>query len=330
MLATLLDDRTSRAQLACMSGISEFEDDRLRDSVAEHTRGDKIFGTLPSDVACRNGRAANMVRLAIGQRELGKLQQSRETLVRAMSFRNASDWDLAARVRLNFGASYLGVDLSEVRRHWIAGLRVAEAKGLVALHVHALIDVGYLDLLDDRLSDAEERLSTAERLADLHGLENSLLRAHMNLAVLGMIQGDLSMAFVRLMEAESIGLIHRIGRRLWRVRANIATLHELLDDLSASYTWDRAFLHGILNLDQTKSSLRQHRPGIELAVANIMLRGKRSSAHRTLLNGVPKAIARVANEAAEGLLNDRLDSIPALRGRRCKRVSGQLRFVIVE
>jgi tetratricopeptide (TPR) repeat protein len=251
-----------------------------------------------------------------------------------MRERRGRGWSLVTRVRANYGATYFYIDWAVTRRHWQRALLIAKRRGLTHRYVHGLIDVAFLDLLEDRDGPAERGLEEALGLCHDYGFENSELRCLLNLGCLALTRGDFQQALELLREADSLGFRHRIGRRLWRVRANMATAYFALGDVGASLATDRITLNSMPPLGDDSPLLDERHlfasTRLILALANIALRAESSKGHRGLLQSLPQRAQASARELAQGVIRNELERLPGLRGRHCKRVGRGRFFLITE
>jgi tetratricopeptide (TPR) repeat protein len=333
MLAERLKDKALRATLKMYQGRQEFNSDRPHQSLKLHEESESMFAGLKPSSEVSSRRAQNLVRLAIAYRQTGQLDESRATLIRSLRERGCPDWSLATQVRANLGATYFYLDWDQTRHHWSRALRIADSHSLPDRKVHSLIDVAHLDLLNDKLEAAGHQLEEALLLSRDYGLENSELRCLLNLGCLELMRGDPAEALDLFRKADRLGFRHGIGRRLWRVRANMATTYFVLGDADRSLATDKITLSSMPSLEGTVSL--DERPAFSktrlvLALANMVLRAKHSAAHQEMTGDIPEPILAVAKSLAKSVVDDRLDSLPGLRGRHCKKLSGESFFIITE
>jgi tetratricopeptide (TPR) repeat protein len=335
MLAVVRRDLFRRAQLVGYRGRQDFIVDRCEASVEWHSRAEEMLRQVPDAPAVRAERAENLIRLAIGLRQLRRLDESRAVLRDALRLRTRDGWGLLLKVLANWGASYFQSDWTRVRHYWERAERVAERRNRPDRYVHMLIDVGHLDLLEDRHDAAHERLLRAEALAEDHGYENSLLRVHLNLGCLHLVQGAYAAARYHLLKAEQLGVENRLPRRLWRARANLATLFEAMGDFKQAYAWDVATLQtlGILPDAPGAAPRDGHAaaPGNSrqvMALANLVLRSRDSPIHAQLVESLGTDTCQGGMEMAERVRQG--VELPGLRDRHCKEIGPHRRFVITE
>jgi tetratricopeptide (TPR) repeat protein len=333
MLAERRKDLALRATLKTYHGRQEFNRDRPYKSLELHQAAEAMFASLEPTPEIGRRRSQNLVRLAIALRQTGQLEESRRELIQVLKKRQSPDWSLATQVRANFGATYFHLDWSETRRHWSRALRIAELRQLPDRKVHSLIDVANLDLLEDKNESAVRKLEYALVLSKDYGLENSELRCLLNLGCEALMRGDALQALDHLRQADRLGFRHGIGRRLWRVRANMATAYFVLGDIQKSLTTDKIMLasmtpvEGQMSLDGPQSFSKTR---MILALANVELRARSCEHYKETLPDIPDTILRVAKEFASAVVNDRLDLLPGLRGRHCKKIGGKRFFVVTE
>jgi tetratricopeptide (TPR) repeat protein len=332
MLAERLRDKTLRATLKMYHGRQEFSRDRPAESLRLHQEAESVFATVEQTQEVCRLRANNLVRMSIALRSDGQLEESRRTLVKAM--RQFRSWSLAIHVRANFGATYFHLDWDKTRHHWQRAVRIAERHNLVDRYVHGLIDVAFLDLLEERALTAGQALEKALALSRDYGLENSELRCLLNLGCLALMKGDPEQALDLLREADRLGFRHSIGRRLWRVRANMATAYYILGDIERSLSTDKITLNTMPSLKGESSLLNAKRffagTRLILALANIALRAEKSDDHRKLFQTLPASTRESAGEITQAVLDGQLESLPGMRGRHCKSLRGQRFFIITE
>lgn len=333
MLAERSKDQALRATLKMYHGRQEFNRDQPHQSLKLHEAAEAMFASLESTPEINGCRSQNLVRLAIALRQTGQLEESRRELIQMLRNRRSPDWTLATQVRANFGATFFHLDWSQTRRHWSRALRIAELRQLPDRKVHSLIDVAHLDLLEDKNESAVQKLEQALVLSKEYGLENSELRCLLNLGCEAMMRGDGLQALELLREADRLGFRHGIGRRLWRVRSNMATAYFVLGDTQKSLATDKIMLNSVTPL-QEKMSLDGppsfSKTRLILALANVVLRARNCEDYQETLAEIPTAVLRIAKEFASAVVNDRLDLLPGLRGRHCKKLNGQRFFVITE
>lgn len=334
MLAERLEDKLSRATFKMYQGRQEFNRDRPAEALRLHEIAEGMFSTLERTEEVDRLRASNLVRLAIAYRSNGRLEDSRRTLLRAIRERRGLDWSLVTQVRANFGATFFYTDWDKTRRHWERAVRIARQYDLPDRYVHGLIDVAFLDLLKDQPEKAGQDLERALVLSRDYGFDNSELRCLLNLGCLALIHGEPAQALNLLREADRLGFRHRIGRRLWRVRANMATAYFLLGEVEQSKATDRIALNSMPSLEGETSLLDATRflagTRFALALANVVLRAQDSEPHRELLQSLPPLALKTAWTLARAVLENKLDDLPALRGRHCKQLKNQRFFLITE
>lgn len=334
MLAAKLGDQMLRATFKMFHGRQEFSRDNPVEALRLHLEAESIFSAMEPGEDVDKQRARNFVRMAIAYRANGQLEESRRTLLKALRERRGRSWSLVTRVRANYGATYFYLDWAVTRRHWQRALLIAKRRGLTHRYVHGLIDVAFLDLLEDHDGPAERGLEEALGLCHDYCFENSELRCLLNLGCLALMRGDFQQALELLREADSLGFRHRIGRRLWRVRANMATAYFALGDVAASLATDRITLNSMPPLGDDSPLLDEKHlfasTRLILALANIALRAESSEEHRELLQSLPQRAQASARELARGVIRNEIESLPGLRGRHCKRVGLGRFFLITE
>lgn len=331
LLARRLRDDECIADLTALHGRAAFENDDTVGSLGLHEQAEKVYASLAKHGRSLQGRSANLLRLAIAERQLGDRETSRRTLVRAARLKSSRDWSLITRIRLNYGATYFSTDWTETRRHWEHALRTAFRRSDSPVVAHCLIDVGHLDLLENRARDALGKLTQAQELSEKLGLDNSLLRSLMNLAVIEMLDRHYDLAHEFLARADAIGLSHRIGRRLWRVQANMATLYELMGKPKKCYSWDKLVLGSIGieegNRPELPVWLNTRR---SLPLVNICLRAQSYDEHSSLVALLPPSLRRAVEALMRHVVENRLESMPSLLGRHCRHLDIGSRFILTE
>lgn len=332
MLAVRRKDRALRATLMMYHGRQEFSRDNPHGALERHKLAEEMFASLESTPEVQKRRSRNQVRLAIALRQTGQLDESRRQLVRAIKRRRQSDWTLATQVRANFGATFFYIDWTRTRRHWSRAVRIAELRHLPDRLVHSLIDVAHLDLLEDELEAAVEKLEHALSISKEFGLENSELRCLLNLGCEAMMRGDHFHAIDLFRAADRLGYRHGSGRRLWRARANLATAYFLLGDVEKSLTADKITINSMPSLKNRLEfeAAPFYETRLILALANIAIRARISTGHKALLTEIPDSISHSAVEFAAMVLKGESELLPGLRGRHCKNLNGQRFFIITE
>jgi tetratricopeptide (TPR) repeat protein len=226
MLSERLGDKASSASLIAMEGRLLFERNDIVGALQAHEKAEGMFAILSKEES--SDRADNLVRLAICQRQLGRIDDSLRTLRRALKHRVRLDWTLVNKVRSNTGAAYLLTDWNKVRHHWERQLRSARTHGLIPRQAHALAGLSFINLFDGRQSEGRRQAEEALEIAKAQGLDNTRVRCDLNLAVSSLMDRNIDGALNYLYEAESLAIKHQIDRRLWRVYANFATAYELI------------------------------------------------------------------------------------------------------
>lgn len=333
MLAERLRDGQLKGAFLMYHGRQEFNQNNPSDSLVLHKKAEEIFARLEQSEETSRLRAVNLVRLAIAQRSMDELEASRTTLVTALKQRPGRSWDLATQVRANFGATYFYIDWTKTRHHWNQAVRIAERVSLTDRHVHGLIDIASLDLLEDRVNEAESGLNRAYAISRESGYENSELRCLLNLGCVFLIDNDLRRALDYFRDADRLGFRHQIARRLWRVRANMATTYYVLGEIEQSAVTDKIVLGSLLSAvgSQTPATpFHIIRTRMVLALVNIALRAELSTDHASIISSLPAELAERSCELARTVLDDRLEKMPGLISRHCKLIDGKRFFVITE
>jgi tetratricopeptide (TPR) repeat protein len=305
-----------------IAGTRAFERDEVMASIHAHEEAERLL-TKQGDTLVR---ANNLLRLSIAQRQHRRSTQARTTLKRAHRIAGAKSPDLLVRLTLNAGANFLATDLVKTARYWRAALRIATNVGLVDRRVHAMIDVGYLDLLLGKDDDAAAHLANGLELAREHELENSALRAASNLACVHLLRGDITRAVELLRFAEVVGLNLEIGRRLWRVRSNLATAYEASGDLPRAYNLDAQFVTKLLRVPGATSAAARR----VLPILNILLRAKEHPEYAGLLKQLPRRIRYGAGVLLKTLSNTAVARKVPLVAASLKTIEGRQRFIVTE
>jgi hypothetical protein len=323
MLAVRFQDRQRLADLRAMTGIRHFERDEIAQALTAHQDAERLYAETDGGAG---PRAANLLRLAIVYRHQGLLPESQATLRQAHRMAPREDQNLLIKLMLNAGAGYLGIHPARTLRYWRAALRTATEASLVERRVHALIDVGYLELLLDHTTDAAVHLAEGYSLAERFGLENSALRGALNLACLRLIHGEVERARELLIRAEEIGVRQGIGRRLWRVRANLSTVLELNGALEQAYALDAQLARELGTLT------RVGRPWARTAlpILNIVLRAEISSAHRVLVEAFEPELRERMCQIRERILAGGRELLHPVLKHHLRDLNGQLRFLVTE
>jgi tetratricopeptide (TPR) repeat protein len=334
MLAERLGDKVLLAILQMFHGRREFNRDSIQEAMKYHQKAEDMFAALTSTEEVRKRRSLNLVRLAITHRQLGHIEQSRRILAHALRVGIYKDWGLLTQVRANFGATFFYTDWTQTRRHWDLSLRIAKEGGLTDRYVHALIDIGHLDMLENDSRSAIQALEEALLLCREYGFENSELRCLLNLGCLALVQGHLEQALGLFRDADRLGFRHEISRRLWRVRADMATAYFLTGETDRSVTADEITLRSMPAPQSESSPPTEQTPykitRSALAFGNIALRAQTSEFHRRLLLSISPEAQRCGRDLAEAAMENRLEELPGLLGRHCKRLAGQPFFLITE
>lgn len=333
MLAQRLRDPAAEADVTFRFGLMLLERDQVWDAARQHRQVEEYYARTPGRERAPE-RSSNMIRLAICHRAAGDIERCMGYLRLALRLSPPASWSVLSSFLANAGGACFFRDWERVRRLWTRALRVAERHGLKDRVAHHLVDLAHLDLLEDRLDDARERLERASRIGEENGLENLLLRTHLNSACVELMEGRPDLARFHLDEAEHIGTIHLVGRRIWRVWSNRATAEEAAGEPKLAYMYDRRALHAVLpGLERKVSELGEAGLFVSrdiLAVGNVCLRAAQSEYHAALAQTLPDVL-RVAGERMSGaLLTNNGDSIPGLLGGHAKRIADHPRFVVTE
>ena len=324
MLARWFNDKRISAELRMMSGFLHFERDELSESVKDHEEAERLYAEVGAKA---DDRAANLLRLAITLRQRNQLEASRRMIHNAHRMISKDNRDLLIRLTLNAGASYMDTDLIRVSRYWRSALQMARRESGRELYVHALIDVGYLELLIGNRDEAAVNLSEAYKLAQEFGLDNSLLRGALDLGCLDMVRGDLERARDFLAQAEEIGLRQGIGRRLWRIRANLATVSEILTGMETAYSIDLD-LAKQLNPQVQEGNLTKRSA---LPIINIALRAMQSELHDRILSETLNSDVRMkVINMREQVLANRWEEVSLLARKHFYWIRDRPRFIVTE
>jgi tetratricopeptide (TPR) repeat protein len=335
LLAERTDDVLIRATTEMLQGRHEASRNNIANSLAFHQHAEALFLRLGLSETAARRRTENLVRLAIAHRQAGDAAESRLILLRAIRSRFRVNWALAGNVRSNMGATFFSTDWAAVRHHWNRAVRITKNHGVVHHYVHSLIDIAYLDLLEDKREIASVELEEALRISRDYGYENSELRCLLNLGCLALTEGRLLHAIKLLREGDFLAMRHQIKRRLWRIRANMATAYFMLGRIDRSYVADRITIRALSGIEITPGTLdeTQH-PALGsrfiLALGNLAIRAEESELHRRLLWALPDALCKSSTEVARVVREGRHSSLPGLHGRHCKDICGKSFFIITE
>ncbi|HEX6640838.1 MAG TPA: hypothetical protein VF215_06975, partial [Thermoanaerobaculia bacterium] len=323
MLARHLGDDRKLAELLNIKGVRAFERDELAESVQAHQEADALYEKLDDDIV---HRAHNLLRLAITQRQQNDMDAALATIHRAHHMAGAEDLELLIALTLNAGAVYLNSDLRKVARYWHAALRTARRTGNIDRIIHAMVDVGYLELLRGNDAEASRLLSDGYALSCENELENSAMRSASNLACVHLMRGDVARALELLTSAEEVGLRLEIGRRLWRVRANLATAHEANGDLEKSYAVDTHVVAALGRGERLAHEGRRH----AIPFLNVALRAETSDLHRQLLDTLAPNVKQDVLATLETILGGETSGVYQGLSAALKTIEGRRRFIVTE
>jgi tetratricopeptide (TPR) repeat protein len=323
MLARQLGDDRRLAELLHIRGVRAFERDELGESVQAHQEADALYERLGDAPIAR---AHNLLRLGITQRQKNEMTAALATMRRAHRMAGTKDLELLIALSLNLGAVYLNDDLAKTARYWHAALRMARRTGNVDRLVHAMVDVGYLELLRGNEDEAALLLSDGYALSCENELENSAMRTASNLACVHLIRGDFARALELLRFAEEVGLRLEIGRRLWRVRANLATAHEACGDLEKSYAADAHVVKALAGGERILLEGRRH----SIPFLNVALRARESDLHRQLLDTLESKVKKSVLATLDRVLGDETGGVHEGLSASLKTIGGRRRFIVTE
>jgi tetratricopeptide (TPR) repeat protein len=332
MLARRLSDYGAQAELEGYLGRHQFAEGNLVTSLKHHEKAETMYASLV-DSPLIYSRIANLIRIAICFRQLGRRDESLTTLEKAESLRDPVDFSGRIKILSNTGGLFFYSDLTRVRKYWEEAMDTAYEGNIPERIVHCLVNLAQLDFIEDKFLNARHRLSIGMRIAEDLGLESSFVRILLYTAGIDMIDGDLDSARGYLLEAERIAAANLHDRPLWRIRANLATVEEMKGNMKKSYVRDCGVLERLETLlEPTKAamSLGENIGREILPLVNIILRSNMSLLHATLAQKMQREIFSIAEPIAKKAESGDLREIPNLLGRHCKSVSGVFRFIVTE
>lgn len=330
-LATGFGNKIVQARLLTFEGRQAFNMGQLKQSMERHIDTEAILGSLPFQEVSKK-RTDNLVRLAIAQRQMGEHSSSRLTLLKALSLRNDRDWGLALKVIANVGATYFYKDLDRCRHYWKRAVDLASRVGHTEMYVHALIDLGHLDLILNKRDEAQQSLEEALRISEEQVFENQKLRALSNLACCLMMEGDITSSINLLLKADEIGIASNNSRRLWRVRANLATTMFLAGKSRDSAAWDEMVIAGLPEDEEVVLNHSQPWKGsrLVLAVGNLALRAELSEGSAVVFNRLPSDKREVGKVIADAVKQNLTVSLPGFREKHLKKMGDHRFFIVTE
>ncbi|WP_028301516.1 restriction endonuclease [Oceanospirillum beijerinckii] len=242
------------------------------------------------------------MRIAICERHLGRLDNARIEMSRALSLRNGADWELFEEVAASLGAIYMYSDQDQARRYWNKGLKVARRIGNQHQIAHFLNDIGHLDIMEEFYDQAENNINSALTIAENHGVTKEIIRSDIFYGCINIAKDKTDRAIASLTRAENEAFIQHNLRRLWRIRANLATVAELEGRMEDAYIKDRqSLVHMPIENELEKVNGKfKHRTRVSGALVNIFFRSNKSP---ELYKDIINLIGNEAWNYAENLHN---------------------------
>ena len=246
--------------------------------------------------------------IAICERHLGRLDDAKATMARALRLRSGSDWSLFEQVAANLGAFYMYADQDRAERYWSKGLRVARLQGHTGTVIHFTNDLAHIRLMRGQYDAALDTVDQADALVQRHQRFHEGVRCNLFRACAFLAKNRLGAAWRALEHAEEHALAGNDLRRLWRVRSNMATLAELKGN------WGEAVIRDRQSLEQMPVSIEFRYPlsanargnRVVGALVNIVLRQRAMpDAYRVL----PDILGASVWEAAVAVTDELQDAL---------------------
>ena len=283
----------------------KFYEGRLRFGQSNYDAATELFRAAekywPKAKGARSKLLSDIrMRIAICERHLGRLDNARMEMRRALSLRNGVDWSLFEEVAASLGAIYMYEDQDQARRYWLKGLKVAQRTGDQHQVAHFLNDIGHLDIMLNKYEDAEKSIDKALVVAEKHGVLKESIRSGIFYGCINIAKNKTEAATIALTKAENEAFTQHNLRRLWRIRANLATIAEIEERIKDAYIKDRQSLAHmpIANeLEKVNGSFKR-RTRVSGALVNIVFRYRRFP---ELYKSFKNLIGKEAWEYAEGL-----------------------------
>jgi tetratricopeptide (TPR) repeat protein len=277
------------------------------------------------------------LRIAICERHLGRLDNAKTEMHRALRLRDGVDWGLFQQVTANLGAFYMYTDQAQAKFCWAKGLGAAQHTRDQHQISHFMNDLGHIEIMLDNFEDAKNIISEASSVADRYGILKESIRSNIFFGCISLAQNKLENALFYFLKAENDAFTQYNLRRLWRIRANMATLAELRGDIKKAYVKDvQSLVHMPLEYEMEKvinGSKRRSR--VSGALVNIVCRYNQAP---DLYSGIKKKMSdeiwNYAKRLSQILADTPDDPDGMLGGTTClyKAVgdNGSLRFLLTE
>ncbi len=283
VLAEQVADKVLQAKVEYIYGriLFESKDDFIK-SLDYHTYA---YKALIHDEQNQDLVIKNLSRMFLCQRQLGKVEEAKETLT---VFKNYISGDQVLKAKLITYQGYLLFysDLRTCYANWVKALDLVDKQKDLDRIVQYSIGSGYAALLLDDLDKSAELLAKAEQLINKLQRYSNKVRLLLNKSCLLLIKQEYRNAIECIRDGEFLALKYGVFRRLWRVEAMRATCEELMGNMDSSYEYDIRVMKNLLARIESEKHLGEEAPWIKqrhvLPVINMLLRG-----HDSLLNDIP-------------------------------------------
>lgn len=255
---------------------------------------------------------------------------------KALSLRQPGEWPIIARILANAGALYLHSDLGLTRLYWQRGydfMKVCDIPGYLA---EFSINLGHLDILENRFKSAEEHLEEGQKIAEKHHLMGEKIRYLIHKGCLALLQGATSESIVYFEKAFNYASMGEHFRRIWRIRANLAAAYEMKGDIREAARYDELAVLCMAPIVHREESSRDTRPLWKItrascALGNIGLRaGDYPGVYQPLLAKLDRDQLFVAREIAGAVSQGNIKTKPGGLGAFLKTINGTPRFLVTD
>lgn len=277
------------------------------------------------------------LRIAICERHLGRVEDARLTMHRALRFRDGVDWGLFEQVSANLGAFYMYENQQAAKRYWSKGLRAATRTDDKHQIAHFLNDLGHIEIMLDNYGTAETKVAEAAAVADKHGVLKESIRSNIFYGCIGMARNKLEFATTAFRAAEADAFSQHNLRRLWRIRANLATVAELQGNMEEAFVkdWQSLAQMPISNEMVRISTGLKKRSRVSGALVNIVFRYHQvPELYAPIRSKLDENVWEYATRLHQRLVNDPTDQGKVMGSVMClyKPISdsGERRFLLTE
>ena len=336
MIAKKLDSNILELKFRYYQGYLLFERNQVYKSIVEHEQILKF--TEKGNSINYELRALNLLRLAIGYRRIGKFQESREDLIRALKFAvKANLKGFYLKFRSNYAATFYYIDPKKHHQYYQRSLEIAQRQDDLHREGRLLLQIATNYFRFGNYELAKKRFASAQNI--LHKIQSPSEEIRYNLnysCFLIAYQHEYNHAELLLKEAEAIAVTQKNFRRLWRIYSNLATIFEQKkDDLTYTYdhkVWEllvesnyegKIFYENVIEFNRE-----------QCAILNIMLRGHGIKKYQLLIENIKKQLSKSLfnsfKKECTKINNNVISDIRLNLSGFCKPLNTGYRFLIPE